>query len=83
MLCSQLGGDILDEDVERSQITETVEDDSDFGGGAIEAWESDMKDQYEKQTSILAEATVKNRFLDRLAEVLARVKKPPEAMNKS
>ena len=81
MLCSQLGGDVLDdEDVEQSQNTEAVEDDSDFGDGAIEMWESDKIDQYDKQKSILAEAALKSRFLDRLAEVLARVKKPPEAV---
>lgn len=81
MLCSQLGGDVLDdEDVEQSQDTEAIEDDSGFGDGAVEMWESDTTDQYDKQKSILAEAALKSRFLDRLAEVLARVKKPPEAV---
>lgn len=43
-------------------------------------WESDATDQYDKQKSVLAEAALKSRFLDRLAEVLARVKKPLEAV---
>ena len=81
MLCSQLGGEILDdEDVEHSQDTEAVKDGSDFGDGTVEMWESNTTDQYNKQKSILAEATLKSRFLDRLAEVLARVKKPPEGV---
>lgn len=81
MLCSQLRGDVFDEgDAEQSQDTEAVDDDSDFGDGAMEMEESDRTDQYDKQESSLAEAALKSRFLDRLAEVLARVKKPPEAV---
>ena len=81
MLCSQLRGDVLDdEDVEQNQNFEAVEDDSDSDDGAIEMWESDKMDQYDKQQSILTEAALKSRFLDRLAEVLARAKKPPEGV---
>jgi len=81
MLCSQLGSDVLDdEDVEQSQDTETVEDDSTSSYGEFETWESGTTNQYDKPKSILAEAALKNRFLDRLAEVLARVKRPPEAV---
>ena len=37
MLCSQLGGDVLDgEDVEQSQNIKGVEDDSNLGDGAVE-----------------------------------------------
>ncbi len=81
MLCSQLRGDVLDdEDLEQSRDTETLEDDSDFGDGEVEIWEFDTADQFDKQKSITAEAALKSRFLDRLAEVLARIKKPPEAV---
>lgn len=83
MLCSQLGGDVLDDkDVEQSQNTGAVQDDSDSDSddGAIEMWGSGKTNQYDKQKSILAEAALKSRFLDRLAEVLARAKKPPEAV---
>ena len=81
MLCRQLGSDVLDdEDAEQRQHVEAAENDSDCGDEAIEMWDSDERDQYEKQQSILAEAALKSRFLDRLAEVLARVKKPPEAV---
>lgn len=80
MLCRQLGGDVLNEDAEQSQNVDAVENDSDCGDEAIEIWESDERDQYDKQKLILAEAALKSRFLDRLAEILARFKKPPEAV---
>ena len=81
MLCFQLKGDVLDdEDVEQSQNIEAVEDNSDFDDEALEMWESETTDQYEKQKSTLAEAALKSRFLDRLAEVLARVKRPSEGV---
>ena len=80
-LCSQLKGDRLDdEDGEQSQDTEAVEDDPDLDDGALEMWKSETTDQYEKEKSILAEAALKSRFLDRLAEILAMVKRPPEAV---
>lgn len=80
MLCSQLGGDIVDEKVETSRDTEATDDESDSSDEATEMWESDMEHQYEEQKSTLVEANLKNRFLDRLAEVLARIKRPPEAV---
>lgn len=81
MLCSQLESDVLDdEDLEQSQDTEDVEDDSTSSNQDFEMWNPDTTDQYDKHKSRLAEAALKNRFLDRLAEVLARVKKPPEAV---
>ena len=82
MLCPQLTGDVLDdEDVEQSQnIEEAVDNDSDCGDEANEVWDSDERDQYDKQESLLAKAALKSRFLDRLAEVMARVKKPPEGV---
>ena len=80
MLCSQLKSDVLDdEDTEQSQDTEAEEDDSDFSDEAFQTWEPDKMDRDDKQKSMLAEAALKNRFLDRLAEVLTRAKKPPEA----
>lgn len=81
MLCSQLGGDVLDdEELEQSPNPEAEDGDgSDFGDGATEMWESDTADQYDEHNSVLAEAALKSRFLDRLAEVLARAKKPPQA----
>ena len=81
MLCPQLGDDVLDdEDVEQSQNTEAVENDPDFDDGAIEMWEPDVTDQDDKQKSILTEAALKSRFLDRLAEVMARFKQAPKAV---
>lgn len=80
MLYSQLKGEVFDdEDVEQSQDIEAVEEDSDSDDEALEMWKYET-DQYEKQKSTLAEAALKSRFLDRLAEVLARVKRPPEAV---
>ena len=77
----QLRGDVFeDEDEEQGRNIEAVDDDSDFDDGAIEMEEFDKIDRYDKQKSKLAEAALKSRFLDRLAEVLARVKKPPEAV---
>ena len=94
MLCSQLEGDVLLDHEDGEQDPDTgpaaAEDGSDFGGNeAVEMWESDDKmiddqkqqqQQHDKQKSTLAEAALKSRFLDRLAEVLARVKKPPQAV---
>ena len=80
-LCSQLKGDELDDkDVEQSQDTEAVEDDAELDDGEIEMWEPETTDQYDREKSIMAEAALKSRFLDRLAEVLATVKRPPEAV---
>lgn len=81
MLCFQLGGDVLDDkDVEQGQDTGAMEDDSDSGDEAFEIWESDTVEQYDQQKLVLAEAALKSRFLDHLAEVLARIKKPPEGV---
>ncbi len=81
MLCSQIGGDNSgNKDVEHSPNTEADDDASDFGDGAAETWESGTTNQYDKNKSIQAEAALKSRFLDRLAEVLARVKRPPEGV---
>ena len=80
-LCSQLKGDELgNKDGKQSQDTEAVEDDPELDDGELEMWESKTTDQYEMEKSILAEAALKSRFLDRLAEVLARVKRPPEGV---
>ena len=80
-LCSQLKGDELDDkDGKQSQDTEAEEDNPELDDGELEMWESKTTDQSKKEKSILAEAALKSRFLDRLTEVLARVKRPPEAV---
>ena len=80
MLCRQLRGDELgEEEEEHSQSTEAVEDDSDFDDEETEWWDSHKTDEHDKQKSIMAEAALKSRFLDRLAEVLAWEKQPPKA----
>lgn len=84
ILCFQLGGNVLDDDdVEQSPDTEATEvddDASDLDDGVVNMWESDLTNRYDEHNSVLSQAVLKSRFLDRLTEVLARVKKPPEAM---
>ncbi|KAK0510902.1 hypothetical protein JMJ35_006454 [Cladonia borealis] len=60
------------------QRDEDLEDDyaqHDF----TELWDPERSEQCDQQHLSIALAQLRNRFLDRLAEVLARVKLPPEA----
>lgn len=81
LLCFQPGGDVLeDEDVEQTQISEATDNTSDSDDEANDLWDSETTARHEKEKSLMVEACLRNRFLDRLAEVLARAKKRLKAV---
>lgn len=46
---------------------------------STELWDPEKSQQWDQQHLSIALAQLRNRFLDRLAEVLARMKRPPQA----
>ena len=78
MLSPQQRDEDLEDDYAQHDLQDE-DDDEEFGEDFTELWDPERSEQCDQQHLSIALAQLRNRFLDRLAEVLARVKLPPEA----
>ena len=73
LLCKQLRDDTEDEDDHEYDV-EAGDEQDDMSDEDFQAWDVNLPNNRDNQGLQLAYSTLKNRFLNRLAEVLARIK---------
>ena len=81
-ILSMLSPQQRDEDLEDDHAQHDLqneEDSEEYEEEFTELWDPEKSEQCDQQHLSITLAQLRNRFLDRLAEVLARVKLPPEA----
>ena len=76
LLCNQLREDTVDEGDDENDVHEENEQDE-ISDEDLARWDSQIRDKEDKEQLHMAHSRLRNRFLDRLAEVLARVKGKP------
>ena len=78
MLSPQQRDEDLEDDHAQHDL-QNEEDSEEYEEEFTELWDPEKSEQCDQQHLSITLAQLRNRFLDRLAEVLARVKLPPEA----
>ena len=73
LLCNQLREDNVDEGDDENHVDEENEQDE-ISDEDLAPWDSQIRDKEDLEQLHMARSRLRNRILDRLAEVLARVK---------
>ena len=77
LLCTQLRDDTEDESDDENDVHEENEQDE-ISDEDLAPWDSQIRDKRDEGQLHMARSRLRNRFLDRLTEVLARVKGEPD-----